>query len=154
MISDAPAKVSACNRGRTVIRVIRCAAMTYKISRVAGAAALIALTFGMNVDIAAQRGASRGSSGPAGPAGPEPSPLADGEYTIKPPFANSPDLIYNNSVPHGAIHRFTMKSEDSKIYKGISRAQPGAVVPYERPVAVYIPAQYVQGTAAPFIVVQ
>jgi enterochelin esterase family protein len=28
------------------------------------------------------------------------------------------------------------------------------VVPYERPVAVYVPAQYVPGTAAPFIVVQ
>ena len=47
-----------------------------------------------------------------------------------------------------------MKSEDSKIYKGISRDKPGAVVPYERPVAVYIPAQYVAGTPAPFIVVQ
>jgi hypothetical protein len=47
-----------------------------------------------------------------------------------------------------------MKSEDSKVYKGVSRAQPGAVVPYERPVAVYVPAQYVPGTAAPFIVVQ
>ena len=54
----------------------------------------------------------------------------------------------------GAIHRFTMKSEDSKIYKGISRDKPGEVVPYERPVAVYIPAQYVAGTPAPFIVVQ
>ena len=47
-----------------------------------------------------------------------------------------------------------MKSEDSKIYKGISRDKPGEVVPYERSVAVYIPAQYVAGTPAPFIVVQ
>ena len=47
-----------------------------------------------------------------------------------------------------------MKSSDSKIYKGISRDKPGEVVPYERSVAVYVPAQYVAGTAAPFIVVQ
>ena len=47
-----------------------------------------------------------------------------------------------------------MKSADSKIYKGISRDKPGEVVPYERSVAVYIPAQYVAGTPAPFIVVQ
>ena len=47
-----------------------------------------------------------------------------------------------------------MKSADSKIYKGISRDKPGEVVPYERPVAIYIPAQYVAGTPAPFIVVQ
>ena len=47
-----------------------------------------------------------------------------------------------------------MKSEDSKIYKGISREKPGEVVPYERSVAIYIPKQYVPGTPAPFIVVQ
>ena len=57
-------------------------------------------------------------------------------------------------MPQGTIHRFTMKSEDSKIYKGIARDKPGEVVPYERPVAVYVPAQYVPGTPAPFIVVQ
>jgi iron(III)-enterobactin esterase len=82
------------------------------------------------------------------------SPLTDGEFTIKPPFANAPELIVDNAVPHGEVHRFTMKSQDSKIYKGISRAQPGAVVPYERPVAVYVPPGYLPGTELPFIVVQ
>src|SRR5204862_7985121 len=42
---------------------------------------------------------------------------------------------------------FTMNSEDSKIY-------PGLKGPYKRKVCVYIPAQYVAGMPAPFIVAQ
>ena len=80
--------------------------------------------------------------------------LDDDDVTLRPPWSNSPDLIPNPNAPRGTIHRFTMKSQDSKIYKGISRDKPGEVVPYERPVAIYIPAQYVAGTPAPFIVVQ
>jgi iron(III)-enterobactin esterase len=122
------------------------------------------------------QGGQGGRGGQGAPAAP-PSPLLDGEVTIKPPFANAPELIVDNAVPHGTVHRFTMKSEDSKIYKGLppraprgrgaaaangapaaaapaAPAAPAAIVPYERPVAVYIPAQYVPGTAAPFIVVQ
>jgi enterochelin esterase family protein len=89
-----------------------------------------------------------------GAATPRPNMLDDSDVTLRPPFSNSTDLIVNTSAPQGTIHRFTMKSEDSKIYKGISRDKPGAVVPYQRQVAVYIPAQYVAGTPAPFIVVQ
>ena len=89
-----------------------------------------------------------------GTAPPRPNMLDDSDVTLPPPFSNSPDLIPNPNAPQGTIHRFTMKSEDSKIYKGISRDKPGEVVPYERPVAIYIPAQYVAGTPAPFIVVQ
>ena len=85
---------------------------------------------------------------------PDPNMLDDSDVTLRPPFSNSNDLIPNPNAPQGRIHRFTMKSEDSKIYKGISRDKPGEVVPYERSVAVYIPAQYVAGTPAPFIVVQ
>jgi enterochelin esterase-like enzyme len=40
---------------------------------------------------------------------------------------------------------FTMSSADSKIF-------PGTGTPFKRNVAVYVPAQYVPGTAAPFIV--
>jgi enterochelin esterase-like enzyme len=56
-------------------------------------------------------------------------------------------------VPQGTNHEFTMDSKDSAIYPGIARNQPG-IVPYTRGVAVYIPAGYVAGTPAPFIVVQ
>lgn len=76
------------------------------------------------------------------------------EVTIRRPFSNAPELIVRHGVPQGTLHRFTMKSEDSTIYKGIARDKPGVVVPYERQVAVYVPAQYVAGTPAPFIVVQ
>jgi iron(III)-enterobactin esterase len=66
-------------------------------------------------------------------------------------------------------HNFTMSSAHSKIYPGIAR-DPGTFgavdpgdparlvvttsrpVPYTRRVAVYVPKQYVPGTAAPFIV--
>jgi enterochelin esterase-like enzyme len=108
---------------------------------------LVLATTGIGLS-AGQRGTGRGQSAP------EPSIFADGDFTIRPPWSNAPELIFDNAIPHGTIHRFTMKSEDSKIYKGISRDQPGAVVPYSRPVAVYVPAQYVPGTPAPFIVVQ
>jgi Lon protease-like protein/enterochelin esterase-like enzyme len=72
-------------------------------------------------------------------------------------------------VPQGTVHTFTMRSTDSKIYLGIARDQgsfgtvdpndPARLVvttsrpaPWTRQVAVYIPKQYVPGTAAPFIV--
>src|SRR4051812_44286186 len=101
----------------------------------------IVVTLGVSLGLTA--GVIAGQRGQPAPA---PSPLSDGEVTIKPPFANAPELIYDNAVPHGTIHRFTMKSADSKIYKGVARGQRGVppppvppVVPYERPVAVYIP---------------
>jgi enterochelin esterase-like enzyme len=72
-------------------------------------------------------------------------------------------------VPRGTIYNLTMKSADSKIYPGIARAantfgtadpaNPTKFVvttshpaPYTRKVAVYVPQQYVPGSAAPFIV--
>jgi enterochelin esterase-like enzyme len=72
-------------------------------------------------------------------------------------------------VPQGTVFTFTMESADSKIYPGIAReantfgqadpADPAKMVvttshpaPYTRRVAVYVPKQYVPGTAAPFIV--
>ena len=122
--------------------------MSHKISSARVVVVLVGLAVCFSAVVAAQRGGrGRGSSAPAS------SILEDGDVTIKPPFSNAPELIINNAIPHGEIHRFTMKSADSKIYKGVARGQTG-VVPYERPVAVYVPAQYVQGTAAPFIVVQ
>jgi enterochelin esterase-like enzyme len=65
------------------------------------------------------------------------------------------------------VFNFTMESADSKFYPGIARdanpagnaAPPGTrapvishPAPYTRRVAVYVPKQYVPGTAAPFIV--
>jgi enterochelin esterase-like enzyme len=72
-------------------------------------------------------------------------------------------------VPQGTVVEFTMNSADSEIYPGIARepntfgtadpTHPSRLVvttshpaPHTRRVAVYIPKQYVPGTAAPFIV--
>jgi len=78
---------------------------------------------------------------------------ADGDFTIGPNYTNAPELTVREGVPRGTLHVFTMKSEDSKIYPGIAKNQPG-VVPYQRLVGVYVPKQYVAGKPAPFIVVQ
>ena len=83
-----------------------------------------------------------------------PTPDADGNFVIGPPYDPAPELTVKPGVPVGTIHEFTMESTDSKIYPGIARNRPGEVVPYTRRVAVYVPAQYKPGTPAPFIVVQ
>lgn len=81
-------------------------------------------------------------------------PMKEGDYAIAPPYTNAPELTPNPNVPKGTIHRFTMRSTDSKIYPGIAKHAPGQVVPYQRRVTVYVPSQYVPGTPAPFFVAQ
>ncbi len=75
------------------------------------------------------------------------------EVVIGPDYADAPELKAGEGVPQGTVHEFTMSSADSTLYPGIAKNQPGTV-PYERRVAAYVPAQYVVGTAAPFIVAQ
>ncbi len=92
---------------------------------------------------------------------------ADGDFLIGPDYVRAPELTAVDGVPKGRVERFTMKSEDSKFYPGISKVPPGAPTdyrppnlatmqvypkPYTRTVTVYIPAQSVPGTAAPVIV--
>ena len=84
---------------------------------------------------------------------PRPERWADGEITIGPEYKNAPELAVKDGVPRGTVTPFVMASEDSKIYPGIAKRQPG-VVPYKRKVWVYVPKQYVAGTAIPFIVAQ
>jgi enterochelin esterase family protein len=75
------------------------------------------------------------------------------EFIIGPVYADAPELTVKDGVPKGEIHEFVMKSEDSKIYKGIAKGQKGTV-PYERKVAVYVPKQLDTTKPAPFIVAQ
>jgi hypothetical protein len=94
---------------------------------------------------------------------------AEGNFIIGPTHAPAPEMIVNDGVPRGAVYKFTMSSADSRIYPGIARDSGtfGTVSPtdratllvptshpkpWTRQVAVYVPAQYVQGTIAPFIV--
>lgn len=93
----------------------------------------------------------------------------DGNFIIGPTHLPAPEMAPQPGVPQGTVVEFTMNSADSEIYPGIARepntfgtadpTHPGRLVvttshpaPYTRRVAVYIPKQYVPGTAAPFIV--
>jgi iron(III)-enterobactin esterase len=101
------------------------------------------------------------------PDGAVPPVDADGNFIIGPTHNRAPEMTTN--VLQGAVYEFTMNSADSKIYPGIARepntfgtpdpADPAKLMvttshpaPYTRHVWVYVPKQYVPGTAAPFIV--
>ena len=103
------------------------------------------------------------------PDGAIPPSTADGNFVIGPTHNSAPEMDANPAVPQGTVVEFTMNSADSHFYPGISRdantfgtadpADPTRMLvptshpaPYTRHVAVYVPKQYVPGTAAPFIV--
>jgi enterochelin esterase-like enzyme len=103
------------------------------------------------------------------PDGAVPPADADGNFIIGPTHKKAPEMTAQDGVPKGTLHEFTMKSADSKIYPGIAREpntfgkpdpdNPAKLnvttshpAPWSRKVSVYVPAQYVPGTAAPFIV--
>jgi len=93
----------------------------------------------------------------------------DGNFILGPTHNPAPEMSAQEGVPQGTVFTFTMESADSKIYPGIARepntfgtpdpTDPAKMViltshaaPYTRRVSVYVPKQYVAGTAAPFIV--
>ena len=103
------------------------------------------------------------------PDGAIPSPDADGNFIIGPTHHPAPEMMMQTNVPQGTVYNFTMSSTNSRIYPGIARephtvgapdpADPAKLIlttshpaPYTRRVSVYVPKQYVPGTAAPFIV--
>lgn len=81
------------------------------------------------------------------------SASAETDFIIGPDYADSPETKAKDGVPKGELREFTMKSEDSRIYKGIAKGRKGKV-PYERKVVVYIPAQLDKKKPAPFIIAQ
>jgi hypothetical protein len=103
------------------------------------------------------------------PDGAVPPADADGNFIIGPTHNPAPEMTVQEGVPQGMVYTFTMSSVDSKLYPGIAR-EPGTFgtvdptdpaklavttshpAPYTRRLAVYVPKQYVPGTAAPFIV--
>lgn len=103
------------------------------------------------------------------PDGTLPPPDVDGNFIVGPTHTPAPETMPTEGVPAGTVCNLTMRSSDSKIYPGIAR-DPGTFgrpdlndpaklvvttshpAPYTRKVAVYVPKQYVAGTAAPFIV--
>jgi hypothetical protein len=94
---------------------------------------------------------------------------ADGNFILGPTHTPAPESVEQPSVPKGTIVEFTMSSADSKRYPGIAREpntfgtvdpnDPAKLLvptshpaPWTRKVTVYVPARYVSGTVAPFIV--
>ncbi|MGH9772129.1 MAG: alpha/beta hydrolase [Candidatus Acidiferrales bacterium] len=103
------------------------------------------------------------------PDGAVPPANADGNFIIGPTHDPAPEMSVHAGVPKGTVYTFTMSSADSRIYPGIAREphtfgtpdpnNPARLIvttshpaPYTRRVEVYVPKQYVRGTAAPFIV--
>ena len=93
----------------------------------------------------------------------------DGNFIVGLTHTAASELSANDDALQGTVVEFTISSTDSKIFPGIAReantfgtpdpADPAKLIvttshpaPYTRRVAVYVPKQYVPGTAAPFIV--
>ena len=92
-----------------------------------------------------------------------------GNFIIGPTHNPAPESVVQVNVPQGTIYKLTMESTNSKIYPGIARepktfgtvdpSDPVKLIvttshpaPYTRHIEVYVPKQYIRGTAAPFIV--
>jgi enterochelin esterase-like enzyme len=103
------------------------------------------------------------------PDGQVPPLEAEGNFIIGPTHVPAPEMSpVKDGEPKGTIHRFTMRSTESKFYPGIARDQPapGAAeagrgngnaisshpAPWTRTVSVYVPHQYVPGTEAPVLI--
>jgi hypothetical protein len=112
------------------------------------------------------------------PDGTLPPAGAEGNFIIGPTHTAAPETIAKDGIPHGTIHSFTITSKDSTIYNpGMIRDDPpncrnGSIYAsqtapgdpsnmivttshpgrWTRAIDVYVPAQYVAGTEAPFIV--
>jgi enterochelin esterase family protein len=82
---------------------------------------------------------------PRSPPPADPGSEGDGDVTIGPAYTPAPEFTVKPGTPTGTVVSFAMKSTDSKFYPGLNG-------PFTRNVAVYVPRQYVPGTAAPFIV--
>jgi Putative esterase len=113
------------------------------------------------------------------PDGTLPPSGAEGNFIIGPTHAPAPETAAKEDVPRGAITSFTLSSKDSVIYNpGLIRDDPagcnnGSIMvamtapgdksnmvvttshpgTWTRTIDVYVPAQYVRGTEAPFIVI-
>ena len=100
-----------------------------------------------------------------------PAPTQNGNFILGPTHPPAPEMSVHADVPHGRVIEFTMTSAESRLYPGIARTSgtfgtpdprhPECLIvttshpaPWTRRIAVYIPQQYVSGTAAPLLVEQ
>ena len=92
-----------------------------------------------------------------------------GNFILGATHPAAPEITINTNFPQGTICNFTLSSTNSKIFPGIAREantfgtpdpnNPAKLIvttshpaPYTRRVSVYVPSQYVAGSAASFIV--
>src|SRR3954453_6327701 len=102
-----------------------------------------------------------------GKPGGNPPTDVDGDFVVGPDYVPAAELKVVEGVPQGKVEQFSMDSKDNKLFNpGIARDVFGTVDPknpktlivethpidYKRTITVYVPAQYVPGSAAPFIV--
>ena len=93
---------------------------------------------------------------------------AQDNFVIGPKYVPAPERKVVEGVPQGKVEQFVIDSKDTKRFNpGIARKEFGKVDPknpktlivethtidYKRAITVYIPAQYKEGTEAPFMVV-
>ena len=112
------------------------------------------------------------------PDGTLPPAGAEGNFIIGPTHAPAPETVAQDNVPRGTVYSFTISSKDSVIYNPgmirddppgcpngsvraaqaspgdpsnliVTTSHPGS---WTRTIDVYVPAQYVRDTEAPFIV--
>ncbi|TWT89360.1 alpha/beta hydrolase [Neorhodopirellula pilleata] len=92
---------------------------------------------------------------------------ANGNFLVGPEYLPAPELSVVAGVPKGRIEQFTIDSKDTELFNpGIAREVFGTIDPnnpktlivdtheidYTRQITVYVPAQYVPGGEAPFMV--
>ena len=74
----------------------------------------------------------------------------EGDFLVGPPYAPAPEQTARPGVPKGRVVMFTLPAAGSGFYPGTGMR---GAIPARR-VTVYIPSQYVPGTAAPLLVTQ
>jgi len=105
------------------------------------------------------------------PDGAVPPPDRDGNFILGPTHAPALETRPGDDGPKGTVHEFVLTSADSRVYPGGIARDPGTFgvpdpadpaklvvstsrpAPWTRTVSVFVPSQYVAGTAAPFVVV-
>lgn len=97
-----------------------------------------------------------GAAGSAAGSAPEVSSEGDGNFEVGPDgYTKDPNLT-DLGKPKGKRFNFTMHSKDSAIFKGTDATltKPVKKAEWDRGISVYVPAQYVDGTEAPILVIQ
>jgi enterochelin esterase family protein len=79
----------------------------------------------------------------------DPGSVGDGDFIVGPTYTPSPDLTLKANAPVGFTTSFTLTSAQSKIFTGSDFTPP---LTFSRTITVFVPQQYVDGTASPFMV--